>query len=78
MNESTNVGWMTDEQTETLLEDLCDAVTPDTLVEIDRATRTVTITTRVTFGDLEPAERAADTIWTRVQDLQAIRAGLEN
>lgn len=57
---------------------LADGTTPDTTVAIDRETGIVTVTTAAQFPPGEAAEQAADFIWTRVQDLQAIRAGLEN
>jgi hypothetical protein len=67
---------MDDELRDTLAESLASGLTPHSSIEIDRrGPFTITITTRVGFDDLATAEDVADTLWTRVQDLEAIAAG---
>jgi len=67
---------MDDELRDVLTESLASGLTPHSVIEIDRrGPFTVTVTTRVTFDDLEAAEQVGDTLWTRVQDLEAIAAG---
>lgn len=58
-----------------LAEVLCAGVTPESRVEIDRRTNTVTITTMVKLDTLGEAEDVADAVWTRTRDLEAMRAG---
>lgn len=58
------------------LEMVCAGLAPYSCIEIDRKTCVVTITTRLSFSDLETAENAADMLWERTSDLRDVAAGL--